>query len=839
MDFSKMNGYEFERFITSLLFKLGFKARQTSLSGDGGVDIEAIHDKPLFKGLYLIQCKNWANPVGQPQVRDLYGVVMSRRANKGVLITTSSFTDQAKQFAEGLNIELIDGRLLNEIIASVESSESATIGPHDLGFLDNESFEKDRYTYLKNKLESNRDYNSYEEFLAFLLSYVQPCFFSLLKQGLDKEIISICDEMLSRFCKSNKRDAEKRNEHFFIKGYLYFVTGQIASCIECLNEIGLFQFNMRADNYVPCTLSFPMHTDHDRSHSRTIGNCVLYDYCNHRNVMVTNLFILANTIDDNDLEAFETFINKGITAQTFKDSPDESTKVILYLADYTLDAINQIKHMDKGYKWYPYFFHLQKGNEYSISNTCYKSRAVEVKETLVDNWDSIPQIRNDMNKMARMLGFIGASTGSSSEFKETDRFTADPQTLHSNNMLLLKHAYKLLESGDWVDADEYSELALDFDSENAEVYLVKLMAELHVKTLDALKNHPQPFDNLKNYQQVMRFGDESLKKELDEAIASIKVRNEVTHKEGIYTHAVAVMKKGTEQGYLYAKQEFLGISSYKDANTLALLCDKKVEECRKKAEEFMRQVALLAQVFKSWLEADNEMSLNQCLAAAGIKSFEEAIAIYTQNPKILHAVNAIYPAASSSALLLGKADSGLLGRYKQKEDGQPEPIEWKVLAREKDRILVISKYALDCMPFCTSDDESSWDTCSLRKWLNEVFFNAAFNHFEKSIIHRVTNYTADKVFLLSIKESNMYFDSNQTRRCAATCYAVKQGSYTDKRYKIDGMDTCIWWLRSSGEDAKCVAFVNDSGYVNVHGFNVKSEKISVRPAMWISIGIRQ
>ena len=190
MDFSKMNGYEFERFITSLLFKLGFKARQTSLSGDGGVDIEAIYDKPLFKGLYLIQCKNWANPVGQPQVRDLYGVVMSRRANKGVLITTSSFTDQAKQFAEGLNIELIDGRLLNEIIASVESSESATIVPHDLGFLDNESFEKDRYTYLKNKLESNRDYNSYEEFLAFLLSYVQPCSFSLLKQGLDKEIIS-------------------------------------------------------------------------------------------------------------------------------------------------------------------------------------------------------------------------------------------------------------------------------------------------------------------------------------------------------------------------------------------------------------------------------------------------------------------------------------------------------------------------------------------------------------------------------------------------------------------------------------------------------------------------
>lgn len=110
MDFSTKNGYEFEKYITELLSNLGFQAQQTSLSGDGGVDIYAYYDKPFLKGNYLIQCKNWTYPVGQPQVRDLFGVVMSRRANKGVLVTTSSFTEQAKEFANGLNIELIDGK---------------------------------------------------------------------------------------------------------------------------------------------------------------------------------------------------------------------------------------------------------------------------------------------------------------------------------------------------------------------------------------------------------------------------------------------------------------------------------------------------------------------------------------------------------------------------------------------------------------------------------------------------------------------------------------------------------------------------------------------------------
>ncbi len=433
MDFSSMNGYEFEEFITQLLSKLGFQAQQTSLSGDGGVDIEAYCDKPFLKGYYLIQCKNWTNPVGQPQVRDLFGVVMSKRANKGILVTTSSFTDQAKEFANGLNIELIDGKMLSEIAVSY-SSEGKTKSQYISQFYDDASFETERYKYLKKRMESNRDYNSYEEYLAFLLSYVVPQSFHLLKHGLDKEIIAVCDDMLSRFCKNIKRDTAKRSEHMFIKAYLLFVTGRIAACIECLNEIGLFEFDVRGDNYVPCHTETVVHLssfhnarmiktnsvhedaemidafDDDFGVRRTV---YFYDYCTRRYVMIANLFILANTIDNNDLDEFETFISRGISAQTFINNNDESGKVVSYLANFTMEAINQKEHLASSdgqtcYKWYPYFFTLKKDPEYSIENTCFYNRAISVKESLVDNWDNLSQIRNDINNMARVLGFFQA-----------------------------------------------------------------------------------------------------------------------------------------------------------------------------------------------------------------------------------------------------------------------------------------------------------------------------------------------------------------------------------------------------------------------------------------------
>ncbi len=98
---------------------MGFVAEITKASGDGGVDIEATLDRQIIGGRYLFQCKRFVgdNLVGSPTVREFYGaLVADRKAVKGVLITTSGFTPQAREFAANLHIELIDGNGLAQLV---------------------------------------------------------------------------------------------------------------------------------------------------------------------------------------------------------------------------------------------------------------------------------------------------------------------------------------------------------------------------------------------------------------------------------------------------------------------------------------------------------------------------------------------------------------------------------------------------------------------------------------------------------------------------------------------------------------------------------------------------
>lgn len=115
----QLSGTEFEEFISSVLQKMGFRSEITKATGDGGIDIVATLDQPIIGGRYLIQCKRFAsdNPVGAATVREFYGALTAdRKAVKGILITTSSFTQQAEDFAESLPLELIDGDKLRTLL---------------------------------------------------------------------------------------------------------------------------------------------------------------------------------------------------------------------------------------------------------------------------------------------------------------------------------------------------------------------------------------------------------------------------------------------------------------------------------------------------------------------------------------------------------------------------------------------------------------------------------------------------------------------------------------------------------------------------------------------------
>jgi Holliday junction resolvasome RuvABC ATP-dependent DNA helicase subunit len=115
----RMSGVEFERFVTALLARMEFRAETTRATGDGGIDIVAILDKPILGGKYLFQCKRYGpeNLVGASTVRDFYGAVTADKAVKGILITTSDFTAQAREFAERVGLELINLPQLQSLLA--------------------------------------------------------------------------------------------------------------------------------------------------------------------------------------------------------------------------------------------------------------------------------------------------------------------------------------------------------------------------------------------------------------------------------------------------------------------------------------------------------------------------------------------------------------------------------------------------------------------------------------------------------------------------------------------------------------------------------------------------
>ncbi len=213
-------------------------------------------------------------------------------------------------------------------------------------------------------------------------------------------------------------------------------------------------------------------------------------------------------------------------------------------------------------------------------------------------------------------------------------------------------------------------------------------------------------------------------------------------------------------------------------------------------------------------------------------------------------INAICLSYKDGLNRAAAGDTVLFGSYEQDNyiSNGKEAIEWLVLAKEENRMLVISQYTLDCRQYNTSYTSVTWESCTLRKWLNEDFFNAAFSDEEKNRILAATvsadknpdyktdpgNATQDKVFLLSIAEANEYFKNDESRMCVPTAYAKANGAYTNSSYVKGDAAACWWWLRSPGDRQNCASYIL-YGNIDCDGRDVSSILGCVRPAMWIDL----
>lgn len=480
---------------------------------------------------------------------------------------------------------------------------------------------------------------------------------------------------------------------------------------------------------------------------------------------------------------------------------------------------------------------------------------------------------------------------------------------NANVAPLLKRAFMFLEDGNWSEADSYCEKVLDQDPENAQAYLGKLLAELHVKRQEDLPNCEQPFNTSNNYQKAVRFGDEKFARVLSSYIDHINERNENTRLTDIYNGAVSTMKTAnTELAYKGAAKAFKKIPGFQDADILAEQCLDKAEVCRKNAiynsahkEQLMNTIAGCENAIKlyesipGWKDADEQIYACQ-RKIEEIKAKEEADRLESERQAKLAAkklkktiviITSILVALITFVIVLTKViipkqkynaavakyghefvntfyalnvgDVYKFGSYEQDNDlsNGAEAIEWIVLAKEDNsRILVISKYALECSSYNTSKTSVTWEKCYLRSWLNSTFLNTAFSTSERAMIPSVTvsadknpkystfpgPITTDQVFLLSTTEAEQYFGTDAARQCQGTAYCFSQGAYN-----YNG--NCQWWLRTPGyksEDAVVVSgygeinYFGDMVYNRLFGFEIgsisRSDSKAVRPAMWIELG---
>lgn len=311
-----------------------------------------------------------------------------------------------------------------------------------------------------------------------------------------------------------------------------------------------------------------------------------------------------------------------------------------------------------------------------------------------------------------------------------------------------------------------------------------------------------------------------------------------------YGKASALFRDGR---YEEAIAAFETMNGYGDSETMILDCRYGIAEELFAAGEYEKAIAAFSDLngYRDSAEraetgeaALTEQNYTKALALCSDGKYDEAypmlIALdgYKDSAELADGIFEDYKAAAIRNAKVG--DYVLFGTYEQDNDGADgkEDIEWLVLADEDDRILVISRYVLDCQRYSASAESVTWETCSLKAWLNSTFLDNAFSEEERLRIKDVIG----KVFLLSQPDAYKYMDSDEARRCAPTDYAVAQGVITSSRYPVDGKDTCGWWLRTPYSSNFNAAVITIDGAVSTLDIDLYLAYYGVRPALWIDTG---
>ncbi len=212
------------------------------------------------------------------------------------------------------------------------------------------------------------------------------------------------------------------------------------------------------------------------------------------------------------------------------------------------------------------------------------------------------------------------------------------------------------------------------------------------------------------------------------------------------------------------------------------------------------------------------------------------------------------------------------GNYLQSDatGATKEPVKWRVLSVDGDDAFLLADKNLDCKRYHTTNTGVTWETCTMRSWLNgygagqnkaavnyssDNFLDHAFTVSEQAAIKKTEVVTednpqysteggydtTDKVYVLSIREAaetKYGFASDGEKRDSSrwakgTAYAKKQGAMNVSESPYTGNG--FWWLRSPGYGSAMASAVEFNGRVNQYGGAVQSNNGAVRPALHLNL----
>lgn len=448
----------------------------------------------------------------------------------------------------------------------------------------------------------------------------------------------------------------------------------------------------------------------------------------------------------------------------------------------------------------------------------------------------------------------------------------------------LKRAFIFLEDEDWCGANDYAEAVLDEDPENAYAYLVKMMISYRISNFQALIANTEYFSENKYYSRIIRFADGQLLSAFKNSRAQISDYHKEEERIDDYNRARKLMDLNTLFSLENALRIYQGHAEDAEAKPLIAECQRKIAaihlaetkkaQRKKSIEKITIPIAIVFVVvlciasvkqiipnnhYNKGIEYKNnhqyENAISEFESAKNFKDSEKQII----DCKYLDAIDRIEKSDAFEGIailkdlnnynncnelieqtLVGMQLESLLyandndvikyGFYEQDNinGNGKEELEWIVLKKSSNKLLLLSLYALppQCFSTVKNDDGTYWEVSDIRSWLNEDLYENTFpselqnqidNTKNSNLLssYKSANSTEDKLFLLSIDYVDKYVSD------CAPCTL------------INGSGTCSWWLRTPGDNSQLTSFVDAEGNIDYYGAESSSEKLGIRPAMWV------